>query len=280
MSNPSQLISDLKEFQIEIKSVTGNISKNASSQIQSKEILKSIESISERWFNEFNSELIKYDIFELSIIESYSSKFSLLLELSNKRPSKTIVLEILQKLVDSFNKEIIIQFITNSKKTSQEKIFIELLQTLKDKELEYIKEAIECAEINKYRASIIMGWCCAVYRIHNTVEKLGFDKFNQASVTMKNIQQGRYGRFNKSFSITNISELRMNVMDRDLLWIIEFLHLIDGNEHEKLEICFTMRNMSAHPGDATMTFDNVKSFFSDLKTVIFDNSKFQLTVKS
>jgi len=37
-----------------------------------------------------------------------------------------------------------------------------------------------------------------------------------------------------------------------------------------------MRNNSAHPGEAVISKENLLSFYSDLKTIIFDNSKFGL----
>ena len=52
--------------------------------------------------------------------------------------------------------------------------------------------------------------------------------------------------------------------------------LIDANQHERLSICFTMRNNAAHPGEATITEPNLLSAFSDLKTIVFDNPKFKL----
>jgi hypothetical protein len=37
-----------------------------------------------------------------------------------------------------------------------------------------------------------------------------------------------------------------------------------------------MRNNAAHPGEASITEENLASAFSDLKNIIFDNPKFRL----
>jgi hypothetical protein len=93
---------------------------------------------------------------------------------------------------------------------------------------------------------------------------------------MKMKTKGRYKRFPKSFDIGSLAELQ-TVFDTDILWIIEYWGLIDTNEHDRLEICFTMRNNAAHPGEAPITEPNLLSFYSDLKTMVFDNFDFTLS---
>ena len=145
-------------------------------------------------------------------------------------------------------------------------------------EIDYLTEAVDCARLGKRRAAIILGWCAAANRLHKYIEKEGFVKLNQASVQMSAIPTGQYKRFNKKFDIQNLSDLRMTVFDNDLLWILEFMGTIDGNQHERLEICFTMRNTCAHPGEAMVTDENLLSFFSDIDTLIFSNPKFGVTL--
>jgi hypothetical protein len=76
--------------------------------------------------------------------------------------------------------------------------------------------------------------------------------------------------------VNSLSELRATVFDTDLLWVLEYWGLIDANQHERLSICFTMRNNAAHPGEAPITDINLASAFSDLKNIVFDNPKFKL----
>ena len=143
-------------------------------------------------------------------------------------------------------------------------------------EVDYLTEAVDCARLGKRRAAIILGWCAAVNRLHVHVEREGFAKFNQASARMSAMQSGRYKRFNKKWNIQNLSDLRMTVFDGDLLWVLEFMGTIDGNQHERMEICFTMRNTCAHPGEATFSEENLLSFFSDIDSLVFTNQKFAL----
>ena len=92
---------------------------------------------------------------------------------------------------------------------------------------------------------------------------------------MKAIKKGRYKRFNKSFDIKTSYELQASVFDSDLLWVLEYWELIDSNQNDRLNICYTMRNNSAHPGEAKITRENLASFYSDIKTMVFDNPKLQ-----
>jgi hypothetical protein len=93
---------------------------------------------------------------------------------------------------------------------------------------------------------------------------------------MKKIENGRFKRFNKSFDVVSLSDLEATVFDNDLLWVLDYWNLIDANQHDRLQICFTMRNNAAHPGDAPITEQNLASAFSDIKNMVIDNPKFKL----
>ena len=73
-----------------------------------------------------------------------------------------------------------------------------------------------------------------------------------------------------------MAELQSTVFDNDILWILEYWELIDSNQHDRLSICFTMRNNAGHPGKAIISPENLLSFYSDLKNYIFDNEHFSL----
>jgi hypothetical protein len=138
----------------------------------------------------------------------------------------------------------------------------------------YLKEAIDCAKSNFLKASVVLGWCAAIYQIQKKIEQLGFTKFNITSTQMASSQSGRFKKYNKSFTILSPDDLK-EVFDNDILWVIEGMNLVDLNQHTRLKSCFDMRNQSAHPGEATITPYNAMSFFSDINEIIFKNPKFQ-----
>ena len=87
---------------------------------------------------------------------------------------------------------------------------------------------------------------------------------------------GRFKPYNKKFSVDSLSELQ-RVFDTELLWVLEYLGLIDSNQHQRLRHCFDLRNHSAHPGLAPITDENLYSFFSDITKIVLKNPKFELT---
>ncbi len=272
--NKDDFIETLKAFRgslVELKKTCLEVSGN---QLQSKKIFSAIEAIARVWFDTIESNL---DVFSVNkeILLAFHDRFEKLLELIGGRPTKGVVITILDSLIDSFHTNILVP-VQKSQLTLKFPILDDILNHAKGIEMEYLNEAVECARLDKKRAAIILGWCAAVNRLHLFIAKEGFDKFNKASRELTDIKTGRYKRFNSPYDIHNLTELRSLVPDGNLLWVLEYLEAIDGMQHERLEICLTMRDTCAHPGETIITDENLPSFFSDLKTLIFDNEKFAL----
>lgn len=272
----SDFVSALKDFKKDIAEVEKVCQKTAGQQVQTKTSLERIESLATNWFETFEPVLRSTFHFEEDVLNSFREPFGKLLELSGGRPSKMVILTILESILDTYHIRILVPVQKHATVYAKFPSLDSILLNAVGLEVEYLTEAIECANLGKRRAAIILAWCAAVNRLHLYIEKEGFAKFNQASLQMFAIQTGRYKRFNKKFDIQNLSDLRMTVFDNDLLWVLEFLGSIDGNQHERLEICFTMRNTSAHPGEASITDENLLSFFSDINSLIFANPKFAM----
>jgi hypothetical protein len=122
------------------------------------------------------------------------------------------------------------------------------------------------------RASIVLAWCAAVSRIHQVIGSRGIEAFNKATKSMCDIKEGRYKRYSSPYALQSPSELR-TVFDTHLLWVLEYLELLDSNQHDRLALCFTIRNNCAHPSDAPITEANLVSFFSDIEHIVFRNPK-------
>jgi hypothetical protein len=272
----SDFVKVLKDFRRETADILKICQKASGTQIQSRKILDGLETLATKWFESIEPILRLSFHFEQEELVGFREPFGKLLELSGGRPSKKVVLTILDSILSSYHADLLVPVqkheILYAKFPSLETILAHAVEL----EVEYLVEAIECANLGKKRAAIVLGWCATINRLQLYIENEGFAKFNQASLQMHNIQTGRYKRFTKKFEIQNLSDLRMSVFDGDLLWVLEFLGAIDGNQHEKLEICFTMRNTSAHPGDANVSNENLLSFFSDIDSLVFSNARFSL----
>lgn len=272
------LLQKLKQYLSDLKSVKKTIeqvnSKNG--QVHSKAILSNVEVVSRKWFDDFKKEVSVFVPTE--VIEKYDQAFEYLLKLSNSRGNaKKLFLANLKKVTIDFANEVIVKASTSSGKavSFDDKMFDELVKNIKDKDQnEYLAEAIKCAKLKLYRASALLGWCACVDMIHKKIEQIGFAKFNICSVTIASETQGRFKRYNSTFNISSISELR-EVFDDKLLWVLEGMKLIDLNQHTRLKSCLDMRNQCAHPGEAPITIYNLLSFFSDIKEIVINSKIFK-----
>lgn len=226
------------------------------------------------WFEETEPSLQRFSITD-SVKEKYHALFTNLIGLALKKSRKMTYLKIIDNLLQDFKDELYIPIIKFSASIISVSHLTKILENATEPEKDYLNEALGCASHNFFRASVVLGWDAAVYRMHKVIEKLGFDEFNKKSEEMKNIDEGRFKRFKKSFHVQTLSDLSATVFDTDLLWVLEYWGLIDSNQHERLSICFTMRNNSAHPGEASISEENLSSFYSDLKNIIFANPKFK-----
>lgn len=269
-------VKTLKDFKKDIGDMEKQCRQVAGRQIQSKTLLNSLEVLATRWFDQFEPALRSTFRLEEEILLKYREPFGKILELSGVKPTKGVVQTILDAILHSYHADILVPVQKHQAILAKFPNLDTVLSHATGLEIDYLTEAIDCARLGKRRAAIILGWCAAINRLHFYIEKESFSKLNQASSQMSLMQNGRYRRFNKKFDIQNLSDLRMSVFDGDLLWILEFLGAIDGNQHERLEICFTMRNTCAHPGEANVSDENMLSFFSDIDMLIFANPKFNL----
>jgi hypothetical protein len=266
----------LKTFRKDASSLAVKCQNAPGRQVQSKTLLSALEALATTWFEEIEPILRStYSVSQEALLR-YHDLLGGLLVLAAGRPSKSAVHDVLGPIAASFHVDILVPVQKSQAALSRHPSLDAVISHAQGLEVDYLTEAVDCAQLGRRRAAIILGWCAVVNRLHVYVEREGFAKFNQASAQMSAIQLGRYKRFNNKYEIQNLSDLRMTVFDGNLLWVLEFIGAIDGNQHERLGICFTMRNTCAHPGDATFSEENVRSFFSDIDSLVFTNPKFAL----
>lgn len=228
------------------------------------------------WFAEYSEALVSQHGLSAELIERYSQYFGRLIKISAPNNLKKSYVEVLRALLRSFRDDLIIPLQLQPKGPTQTPLLAELLGVLPSaEENAYLKEAVDCARHDFLRASVILGWCAAIDRIHRVIERNGFPKFNIASSTMASQATGRFKRFNAVQNVSSLGDLR-EVFDTIILWILEGMCFIDSNQHTRLRSCFEMRCQCAHPGEAPMTAYNLLSYFSDLKEIIFNNPKFKI----
>jgi hypothetical protein len=190
------------------------------------------------------------------------------------QPMKTVLLPAITQIINPY-KDLVHQIEVGSFSNAGGLSIAPYIEGLPTDEGEYLDEAQRCLSVNALRGCIVLGWCATIARIHTKIADLGFDTFNKATQDMKAKTVGRFKPFNKTFDVDSLSELQ-RIFDTDLLWVLEFLTLIDGNQHQRLRHCFEFRNNSAHPGLAPITGENLYSFFSDITKIVLKNPNFDL----
>lgn len=269
-----ELISMLKSLKEALEDLRDQIKKLSGQKIYMQVIRDRSIVLATMWFEEIQIILPRFSI-DYYIIKQYSEHFEKLLKLAMKSGNrKTSYLGCINKILSEFENNLLIPI----HKTAGEITSIAHLEKIQScvsgDELDYLEEALGCARGGFFRASVILGWCAAVDRMQRTIERLGFKEFNEKAREMKNKTKGRFKRFNKEFNISTLSEFRATAFDKDMLWVLEYWELIDSNQHDRLLYCLILRNNAAHPGEAPITEENIASFYSDLRLIIFENPNF------
>ncbi len=243
--------------------------------IQQRKLLEMGAAASRLWFDAVKPALEKVQ-FRPDTVENFSEKFQALLLTSSKWPYKAAYLDALTQVIASYKTDIIHQIEISSFASSSTLSIAPYVEGLPPDEGAFLEEAQRCLAADALRGCIVLGWCATVFRIHSKIAEIGYDKFNRATLEMAGKTTGRFKPFTKKFSIDSRSELQQ-IFDTDLLWVLEYLTLIDSNQHTRLRSCFDMRNHSAHPGLAPITGENLYSFFSDITQIVLKNPNFALS---
>lgn len=277
--NKQELLDGLESFRNNLVNLRNDLLQLDKKRVWASQAIATSKEIAIEWFDAMEPILVHFGI-SSDVVSMYSDNFESLLKLvARSGPSKTSMQKAVDDVLSGFSDDLIVgvQKFSQPLGSSSAISYIDsILKNTQDDERNYLLEALDCVRVGAKRATVIMGWCAAIDRLHRKVESLGFDQFNQKSQEMKKKTTGRYKRFNKSFEISSIHELRASVFDTDLLWVLEYWGLIDSNQHNRLSACYVMRTNSAHPGKARISDENLVSFFSDLRVIIFDNLIFQL----
>jgi hypothetical protein len=243
--------------------------------IRQKSLLSAGSDAARQWFDVVRPSLEKARL-SADTIDVFSRHFEELLLMSGGRPAKSVYVRTVAETLTAYKAAIVHQIEIGSFTSSAGLSIAPYIEGLPVAEGDFLDEAQRCLSVEALRGCIVLGWCATISRIHHKIEEIGFAAFNKATEEMAAKTVGRFKPYNKKFSVESLSELQ-RVFDTELLWILEYLTLIDSNQHQRLRHCFDLRNHSAHPGLAPITGENLYSFFSDITKIVLKNPKFELT---
>ena len=265
------LLSSLEKLRTSLGKLRTNLNRNISPNVSKVKIRGFATELGNIWFEEISNSLTVYHVDE-KIKERFDALFTRLLELGQKVSKKSSYLRVTKEILDGFSDELMVNVMKSAGSINTRADIVKILESATEDERSYLDEAIKCSDADCFKASVVLGWSAAMYRVHKIVEvKYGFDELNRNISDTRNAG-GRYKRL-RDYDVHSLNDIQ-RVPDNDLLMVLEHWNIIDNNEYDRLNHCFTLRNNSAHPGKAIISPENIASFYSDIKSMIFDNSKF------
>ena len=271
-----EVLQRLADLHRRLKALRRQVRAHSSAQIARKAIRYEARDLAKLWIEGLRTQLEHRYALGQETISQYDTEFDRLLVLSRPSNRKSSYLKAIDALLTKFQDRLVLPVQRYSEQIDTELDLQKIIGDVEDdNEADYLREGIDCAAHGNLRASVVIGWCAAVDRIQRTVEAEGFGKFNAASAKLKAASKGRYRRFNKEFSIGGMSELRSDVFDSDLLWVVEGMGLIENNQRDRLGGWLQLRDQSAHPGSAPVKKPNVVAFYSDIAEIVFRNPAFR-----
>lgn len=268
------ILEKVEAFKRDLQILKKEVTALTTVQVNRKRIRAQADAIATYWVEELRSPLEHKTKLPAELIEQTAADMKQLHVLARPSNLKSSYLAVINRTLRKFEDKFVLPIKQSA--TEVESIFDlnKLVPGLASPdESDYLKEAIECAEAGNRRAAIVMGWCAVVDKFQQKIMRLGLDKFNATSRQIKAQTSGKFKRWNKEFSYSTLSELQ-TVFDADLVVVLEGMNLIDGNEAERLEVCFMYRNQSAHPSAAPIADPNVVAFFSDINAIVLQNPRF------
>ena len=275
--NKDELIAALEELKTRLTKLLKTVAAIKAENIYKPEIKQMARQVSKAWFETPKQVLPSFGV-AAEIVGKYDGYFDRLVRVSIDPATKTTTyVNTLTAILDQFDDDTLVPVFESAGKIVDASHLEKIMEKIaNDDERKYLEQAVGCARYGFLGASVVLAWCAAIDRIQKKIEQIGFPKFNATIVMMNNKTTGRYAKFKKNLTVNSPNELRNDVPDSVLLWVVEGLGLIDKGEHDRLDDCYTKRCNAAHPGNAPITDDNLRSVFSDLKVIIFDNPKFAL----
>jgi hypothetical protein len=272
-----KVVADLRALQQRLRTLKGEIRKLKTKAVAKKALRTEAESLASFWVESIRSPLEHHFKLPADVIARYAESFKRLHILSRPNNLVTSYLDCLDSVLAGFDDELILPIQVSPPPRGVAPQLAGILARVPDEQAsEYLAEAAQCAQAQRVRAAIVMGWCAVVDRFQRKIVMMGLEKFNAASKQLKSQTSGRFKRFNKEFAVTTMSELQ-EVFDTDLLWVLEGMGLLDGNEGDRLRTCFQYRNQSAHPGNAPIEEVHLVAFFNDIVQIVLANPNFALT---
>jgi isocitrate dehydrogenase kinase/phosphatase len=176
------MLDELRQLHNDLKTLRRDIQKETAARIAKNDLRRRAEACATFWFNTVSPALSQHTVITTEAVERYSGWFATLLKLSRPNNHRVRYLAVLQDVLKRIHDDLIVPIQTEPKLRSEVSLLAKMLGNLPNEaENIYLSEAINCATHGFLRAAAVLGWTAAIDRIHLTVERIGFAKFNTIS---------------------------------------------------------------------------------------------------
>ncbi len=143
-----------------------------------------------------------------------------------------------------------------------------------DEETEYIKEGVCCLENHCFKGAALMVWSTGISRIFKYIEKHLSD-FNRCTKEMRDNPKSFYKYFAPHFikNVMDITTVRENCNDRQLLCYICYKKFITVPEFKKLKNNYDTRCDCAHPTSILLKPNEIIVIFENVYSLLLNNPK-------
>ena len=225
-----ETIEKLEKFRNRLRALRRVVNQASGERINKGSIMSSADEIATTWVEELRSPVEHKFKIPTEDIRDMAAHMKQLHVLSRPSNRKSSYLKTINAALRKFDDRFILPIKQSQVEVESVLDLRKLIPDLPDsEESDYPTEAIDCAQAGYRRAAMVMGWCATIDRIQKQILKIGLDKVNLASVEIKNRKTGKFKNWNKEFAISTLGELQA-IFDTDLIVLIEWLGLIDGNQ--------------------------------------------------
>ena len=275
--NKGELISALQSLRNDLDKLRKKLRSSSAKNVSNSETKNMAKGTSMMWFENIRQALPSFGVSRETVSE-YSVYFKNLVRAALPQAThRNTYQKILDEIQDRFDDSLLLPVYVSAGEIVDVSHLEKILEKISDDdEREYLEQAIGCAHHDFLSASVVMGWCAAVNRMHRIIEnKWGFPRFTQITEEMVQNNKGPYRAFRMPYEVSNLGDMRQ-VPDRVTMFALKHEGLVTANQYKKLDKCLLTRNLAAHPGETKTNPEDLASFYRNLKDLVFDNSKFEM----
>lgn len=261
---------DLERYHDRLRGAVSALSKLGSKEVTRAELVADVATLCKEWLH-FTHSLRDVPGLDLKEIEKFEKEIGEALASTKGRVRASSLKKRLEPLAAAFVDQVVIpviKFEGSPAQVAARQLQSEFRDKVSSDEMSYIDEASRCLSQHCHRAAIMLLWAAGMARLHQAVQRIGFNSFNTAAATVNSKKGSPYNKVSKGLAVTSLADLQ-RARDFDLLVIGMEVWGYDLQSFEELERLLGQRNSAAHPGLYQPNTIEVQQFASKVGRFMF-----------